>query len=308
VENRAYALAAGVFVLILAALFAAALLWLSRGHSHGLPYDLITRRSVAGLAPGALVRLHGVEVGQVESIRFDPQDRRQVAVRVRISPDALLMQGTWAHLVSMGLSGSPYIELDFPDTASLVLQTAEGAPTRIPLTPGGLAQLSETGDALLHAAGATLARIDSILTPENAAQAARLLRESSGAAARIRALGEELTPAARRATHLVANADTAVGTARRTLQQAGGLLAQARAPDGALTALRDDARGLRELEDRLLFETLPDISELATRLQRNSDTLEQLLREVHDRPQSVIFGPTPTPPGPGEPGFRAPRP
>jgi phospholipid/cholesterol/gamma-HCH transport system substrate-binding protein len=302
VENRAYALAAGVFVLVLSALLIAALLWLSRGTSHGgAPYDLITRRSVAGLAPGALVRLHGVEVGRVESIRFDPQDRRQVAVRVRISPDAPLMQGAWAHLSSLGISGNSYIELGFPEDAATLLATTPDAPARIPLSPAGLAQLSDSSEGLLQAAAATLARIDAVLTPENSAQLTQLLHASSAAAARIRILGEELTPAARRARSLVARADAAV-------QDAQGLLAQVRARDGALTVLSSDAQGLRQLEDRLLFQTLPDISELSARLQRNSDSLEQLLRELHERPQSVIFGSRPVPPGPGEPGFRAPRP
>jgi phospholipid/cholesterol/gamma-HCH transport system substrate-binding protein len=308
VENRAYALAAGVFVLALGALLIAAVLWLSRSTSDGIPYDLITRRSVAGLAGGALVRLHGVDVGQVESIHFDPQDRRQVAVRVRITPDALLMQGTWAHLASLGISGAPYIELGFPEGASIVLQTSEDTPTRIPLSPTGLAELSDTSDALLQAARDTLARINGILTPENTQRVSRLLAESSAAATRLRELGEDLRPAARRAPHLADRAEMVMETAQQSLQDADAVLAQARARDGLLPALRGSAQGARELEDRLLAVTLPDIGELAARIQRNSDTLEQLLSELRDRPQSVVFGAAPAAPGPGEPGFRAPQP
>jgi phospholipid/cholesterol/gamma-HCH transport system substrate-binding protein len=306
-ENRAYALAAGVFVLVVGALLVAAVLWLSRSTHNGVPYDLITRRSVAGLTPGALVRLHGVEVGQVESIRFDPLDRRQVLVRARISPDALLMQGSWAHLSSLGISGTPYIELGFPEGAAIALETSEDAPARIPLAPAGLAQLSDASDALLQAVSNTLARIDGVLTPENQAQVTRLLREGSEAAARIRILSEELRPVAQRTARLAARAEAAVATAQRTMQDADLLLAQARAHDGALDALQGGAQGLRLLTDRLLDDTLPDITELSGRLQRNSDTLEELLSEVRDRPQSVLFGAAPATPGPGEPGFRAPR-
>lgn len=300
-ENRAYALATGVFVLAMCALLIAMVLWMTRGASDGVPYDLISRRSVAGLTRGAPVRLRGVEVGRVESVGFDPANRRQVAVRARISRDALLMQGTWAHLASLGLSGAPYIELGYPDDASIVLHTSEDAPTRIPLTPTGLAQLSDSSDQLMRNMAQTLTRLNTILTPENSQQITELLAQSNAAAARIRTLAEELQPAARGAAGLVAQA-------RGTMEHADELLTAAHAPDGPLEALRGTALGARQVEERLLSDTLPAISELSYRLERNSDTLEQLLREVHDRPQSVIFGPAPGAPGPGEPGFRAPRP
>lgn len=305
-ENRAYALATGVFVLALGALLIATVLWLTHGTSDGVPYDLITRRSVAGLTPGAVVRLRGVEVGKVERIGFDPKDRRQVAVRARISRDTLLMQGTWAHLASLGLSGAPYIELGYPEDASLVLHTSEDSPTRIPLTPTGLAQLTEASDELMRNMGQTLARLNTVLTPENSRKISELLNEGNAAAARIRVLAEELQPAARGANQLITRSNQVLGTAQRTVEHADEVLVAARAHDGPLNAIAGSAQGARELEDRLLADTLPGISELAVRLERNSDTLEQLLRELRDRPQSVIFGSPPGAPGPGEPGFQAP--
>jgi phospholipid/cholesterol/gamma-HCH transport system substrate-binding protein len=308
VENRAYALAAGLFVVGLVALLITAALWLSGGPRGGAPYDLITPRSVAGLAPGAPVRLHGVEVGQVESIRFDPLDRRLVRVRVRISPDALLMQDSWAHLASLGISGTPYIELGYPDGSSIVLQTSESEPARIALTPTGLAQLSDSSGELLRSLQGTLARVNAILTPENAAQLSQLLAESHKAASQIRVLSEQLTPAARDAGGLVARGRVVLETTHRTVEHADELLLAVRARGGTLDTLREDAEGARELEQTLLRDTLPELAELAQRLQRNSDTLEQLLREVRDRPQSVLFGAPPGAPGPGEPGFSAPRP
>jgi phospholipid/cholesterol/gamma-HCH transport system substrate-binding protein len=70
-ESRAHALAAGLFVVLLIALLSLTAAWLGGPHFRGLPYDLITERSVAGLTPGASVRLRGVEVGRVDGIGFD---------------------------------------------------------------------------------------------------------------------------------------------------------------------------------------------------------------------------------------------
>jgi len=69
-ENRAHAIAAGIFVLVLALALVAGAFWIGGGTIRGVPYDLLTQASVAGLSAGAPVRLRGVEVGQVQSIAF----------------------------------------------------------------------------------------------------------------------------------------------------------------------------------------------------------------------------------------------
>ena len=306
-ENRAYALAAGVFVVLLTALLVAGAFWLGGGASRGgVPYDLITRRSVAGLAPGAPVRLRGVEVGQVQSVGFDPADRRRVRVRVRVTPEVSLMQGAYATLSSLGLSGTPYIELGFPDDASIVLESSAQAPAQIPLRPSSLAQLGDTGDQLFKKLEVTLERVNAILTPQNAQHIAELIVQINEAAARIRTIAQDLEPATRRADGLLADTDRVVLASRQTLRHADELVVEMRSRVGVLDAVRDTGRGAQDVERMLVQDTLPEINELTDRLARNSDTLQQLLLEVRERPQSLLFGTPPAAPGPGEPGFRAP--
>jgi phospholipid/cholesterol/gamma-HCH transport system substrate-binding protein len=304
-ENRAYALAAGLFVLLLTALLIAGAFWLGGGTSRGVPYDLITRRSVAGLSPGAPVRLRGVDVGHVQSIGFDSVDHRLVRVRARVDPSVSLMQGTYATLSSLGISGSPYIELGFPDDASIVLQTSEQQPAQILLKPSGFAQLSDSGDQVLKTLGLTLQRVNAVLTPQNVQHITELIERLDATAAQLRTLAQNLAPASRRVDGLLADADKAVRSTHVTVRDADALLVDVRARVGALDALRESGQGAKDVEQVLVRDTLPEIDELAERLERNSDTLEQLLREVKDRPQSVIFGVPPPPPGPGEPGFHA---
>ena len=71
-ENRAHALVAGLFTLLLGAALAVVAFWFSKDDVRLVPYMVSTNTSVAGLKVEAPVRYRGVEVGKVQSIRIDP--------------------------------------------------------------------------------------------------------------------------------------------------------------------------------------------------------------------------------------------
>ena len=72
-ENKAHALAAGAFVLLVAALLVALAVWLTREAGELRIYEVSTRDAVTGLQSQASVRFRGVKVGKVAAIGFDPQ-------------------------------------------------------------------------------------------------------------------------------------------------------------------------------------------------------------------------------------------
>lgn len=308
-ESRAHALAAGLFVVVLLGLLAAAAVWLGGTHFNGLPYDLITERSVAGLSTGAIVRLRGVEVGRVAGIGFAPGNRRLVRVRIEVDARDPLLVGTYATLASVGLSGSEYVELNYPDDASQVLVTSPQAPARISMEASGLAALMESGDDVLKSLKGTLQRVDAILTPETTHHVTELLARLDVVSGQFSTIAANLIPATRRLDGLVVDVDRAVFSTRKTLGDADSLVIQVRGHLDALDALRDSARNaglaVQTLQQDLTTQTLPQADDLLRRLSRNSDTLERLLRQISDQPQSVIFGLPPPPPGPGERGFRS---
>ena len=306
-ESRAYAIATGSFVLIIGLLLLAGAYWLTGGGFKGTPYDVTTEESVAGLSPGASVRLRGVEIGQVQSIGFDEQNPRLVRVRIAVNPHVPLMVGTFAREKSLGISGNDYIELNYPDSATSAMQTSERSPARIPMRRSGLSELTDSGDAVLQALTETLHRADALLSPETTMHASRLMAEADTLFARFNAIAADLQPATKRVSTLMAQAQDLVRSAQSTMQDLDGLLVQVKGKVDTLDAIRNGAnvasQSVREVERKLVSDSLPRIDGLADRLSRNSDTLEALLRELQDQPQTLIFGAPPAAPGPGEPGF-----
>jgi phospholipid/cholesterol/gamma-HCH transport system substrate-binding protein len=55
-----------------------------------------------------------------------------------------------------------------------------------------------------------------------------------------------------------------------------------------------------------LATTIPELRKLSHSLLRNSNNLDKVLYQLEENPQSLIFGRSPSSPGPGETGFVPP--
>jgi len=298
-------MAAGVFVVLLLAMLIGAIAWFNeRGHIHGTPYDLITHTSVAGLAVGANVTLRGVQIGQVQSIQFDADEPETVRVRIAVDPRFVLRKGSYATLDYQGLSGDAYVDLDFPNQEHEVLTSSAGTPARIPLGRSSWATLPDTGEHFLTSFTATLGRADSILSPENAQHLSHMLVDFSAAAEQITGLVGDLRPAASRIDILTREADDTLRSAHRTLGDIDSLAVGFQGHLGALDQVGEGAHqtgvAAQGIERALVGESLPKLNRLLDGLSQNSDALEELLEELRQQPQSMLFGTGLPPPGPGE--------
>jgi phospholipid/cholesterol/gamma-HCH transport system substrate-binding protein len=306
-------MAAGVFVVLLLAMLIGAIAWFNdRGHIRGALYDLITHTSVAGLSVGANVTLRGVQIGQVQSIQFDTDDPATVRVRIAVDPRFALRKGSYATLDYQGLSGDAYVDLDFPNQEHQVLTSNARAPAKIPLGRSSWATLPDTGAAFLTSFTATLGRLDSILSPDNAQRLSRMLVDFSAAAEEVTAVTHDLRPAASRVDVLTLEADDTLRAAQKTLEHIDGLAVGFQGHLGALDAVGDGARqtgrAAQELKQALLSDSMPKLERVLDGLSQNSDALQELLEQLRQQPQSVLFGTAMPPLGPGEGGHLSRRP
>jgi phospholipid/cholesterol/gamma-HCH transport system substrate-binding protein len=111
----------GLFVLVGLSVLAAGIFYVTGAGTIGPKYRLITYLpEVSGLSNGAPVRLDGVEVGNVESIRLAPripgkvrEKNRNIEVVMRVSKqyEKDILTDSAASLVTEGLLGNRYVNL-----------------------------------------------------------------------------------------------------------------------------------------------------------------------------------------------------
>ena len=301
-ENRAYALAAGLFTLLLGIGVVATALWFSGEAVENSEYLLVSHHPVSGLNPQAPVRYRGVTVGKVLDIKFDRQDPRAILVKIQVESGTPLTQGTYARLGSQGVTGLAYVMLDDDGKKPSPLVAENGQLARIDVRPSFVDTLSASGEELIANFNQVAKQVNVLLNDDNQKQLIGTLRNLDQATARFASLATSMEPTVKALPSLIN--DTGV-----TLKRADTLLANINQRLDSFERAANSAEqfgiGGAALTDSMLTETLPRLNVLLDDVQRSSRGLERLLSEVNEQPQSLIFGRNTLPPGPGEPGFGA---
>ncbi|AEG91372.1 MlaD family protein [Ramlibacter tataouinensis] len=317
-ENKAHALAAGVFVVLVAALLLVLAAWLTRDTGERDIYEISTRETVTGLQEQAPVRYRGVDVGKVESIGFDPQAQGSVLVRLSVDSQAPVTRNTFATLSFQGVTGLAFVQLDDNGQPAPRLVRDDGEPPRIPLKPGLLASLAERGEVILEQVEQITSRLNNVLADPNQKRLTGALDNVGRAAADISTLSGTLTtvlnaqlgPDRVSIPDFVKDADAAVRSLRETSDEARGALAEVgrtaqrlNAPNGPVERLAEGTAALAQAAESFSSSTLPRINRATEDTSRAVRQLSRTVTGINDNPQSLIFGAGAVEPGPGEQGF-----
>lgn len=303
-ENKAYALAAGLFTILLSMAVVGAALWFSGEAVENEEYLLESHYPVSGLNTQAPVRYRGVTVGKVVNINFDKTDPRSILVKIQVASGTPLTQGAYAQLGSQGVTGLSYVMLDDDGKKPEPLKSENGELPRIPVRPSFMDTLTSSGQDMIANFNVVAQRVNALLSDENQKQIVSTLQHVDRATEKFSSIATSMEPvvkalpgvindtgvALKRADALLANIDKRIDTFERAAKSAEQL-----GNNGAA------------LSETVLTETVPRLNVLLEDVQRSSRGIERLLYEINDQPQSLIFGRNTTPPGPGEPGFSAPR-
>jgi phospholipid/cholesterol/gamma-HCH transport system substrate-binding protein len=112
-ETRANYALIGLFTLgVIVACFVF-VYWLARYDESGIrkPMRILIPGSVTGLAPGSQVLFNGIRVGEVRTLRINPEDPNEVEAMVGVDPTQPIKADTKATLGIQGLTGIAFIEL-----------------------------------------------------------------------------------------------------------------------------------------------------------------------------------------------------
>lgn len=307
-ESKSHALIAGVFAIGLAILAGALALWLGKDEIQRTPYTIATSLKVSGLNIQAAVRYKGIKVGKVTDIDFDSKVPGQLLLSLDIVSDTPITQSTYATLGYQGVTGIAFIELDDDGSqpAAIVRDPKLGA--RIPLRPGLLQEVEKHGIAILNQTEELSKRLNALLDQENRASLTNTVKQIGKTAAAWEALPAKLDPVLNNLPQTIAQArESALAfkqfsdNAKNTSSNLNQVLTNLQSEQSSIGRL---SKNLEQISQSLQFETLPAMHNVILDAGGTLRSINRSTENFNDRPQSLLFGPKPIPPGPGEPGFK----
>ena len=306
----------GAFVLALGAVLIGIVLWLASGGMWRQSYDLylaVEEESVAGLNPNAPVKYNGVEIGKVRSIALDPQNPQRVNLMLAIVRGSPIKQDTVAVLKAQGLTGIAYVELSggAPDSPALV--ALNGARYPVIATKSSLStRLEIVFTRVLAKLDSSSGSIDAFLSVDNQRAFASALADIAQISRTLarrgpvidRAIGDAGTTLRNTAISSTGLTPTlqAVNRSAASIEQMGNAVTETSRSAGAVVAdVQSDVQ-------RFGAETLPELERLLAELSVLSASLHRLSEQTERSPSSLVFGQSPTRPGPGETGTAESKP
>lgn len=312
-ENKSHAMAAGIFVLVVAALLAGLAVWLTRDNREYQLYEMSTKDGVSGLQPQATVRYKGVPVGKVVRIGFDPQIPGNVLIRIAVGENTPVTSATYAQLGYQGVTGLAHIQLDDGVQAGQEPKPGPSGLPRLTMRSSPLNMLADQGPVLLERVDEISRRLNAMLGEDNQKHMSEALQNIAAAAGSVNELAGTMNKAAAGFPQITSDAHQTLQSLTKAGDAATGVahglqdtVRKINAPDGPLKQIADGTQALSEAADAMGRGTLPRVNRAADDFSRASRSLTNMASRIGDNPQSVLYGAGVGQPGPGEPGFAAP--
>jgi len=292
-ETRSNHILVGVVTLAMLALVAAFLVWIVRfGDGTTKQYDIFFSQSVGGLASGTGVTFAGVPSGQVIKVELWKKDPNFVRVRIAVSEDTPILEGTTATIQSVSFTAPPNIQLDGAKKGAPPITDLgpEGVPV-IPTKPGALGELLNSAPLVVERLATLTDRLTLLLSDENQKSISGILANTdklTGSLAKqapgLEALMEESRIAIRNAGQTAEKLGLVADNTNAFLANNGEPVAKnlATTLDSAsksLLALEGVLKNAQPGAERFSNKTLPEVDQLVEDMQ----ALTKSLTNVADR-------------------------
>ncbi len=297
-ENRAHALAAGLFVMILSMAVAVTALWFTGDTATRDKYLIVSKSPVTGLNVQATVRYRGVTIGKVETIRLDPKNSQIVLIRIAVDKDLPLTKKAYAQLGYQGLTGLAFVQLNDESDHAERLSTDPDNPAQIPLRPSALDSIADAGQQLLGKTNGLVDRLNLLLGDENQTHFSHILENTASVTDRLRGVVSQLEPGLKSLPGLATDASSILRHTDQLVMNLNDISMRINEHGGPIESLSHTSS---ELTDTLL-----KFREVTEGIARNSRSVDRVLLQLEEQPRSLLFGRAPPPPGPGEEGFVSP--
>jgi phospholipid/cholesterol/gamma-HCH transport system substrate-binding protein len=295
-------LAVGVFVSVALLALASFAMWLAgtKGNEPMEDYSVLFERDISGLSLGGPVYYMGVSVGSVSRMELIPGDPVKVQVDIKVLASTPIDQGSFASLVSQGITGVNVINISAEPGQHAPIGKPEGDHyPLIPVRQTGLSAMLAQAPDTISKLNALLDQANMLLGPENRDAISRSLAHVESLTAdlatdreALASLPGDLNQLLADAGKLVNDLNAAVAQLQPELSSTLTQVKQVAANTESLTASLDKLLGENEAEfEHFVDNGLGQVPDMIYELRSSLRELQKLLRTLQEDPSQLIHRP-----------------
>jgi phospholipid/cholesterol/gamma-HCH transport system substrate-binding protein len=243
-------------------------LWLAKSSvdTEFKDYEVVFNEAVSGLSNGSSVQYSGIKVGDVVSLRLDPEDPRRVLARIRLAGDTPVKEDTQAKLALTGVTGTSIIQLSGGTPESPALKGKDGKLPVIVAKPSPIARLINDSNDLLSGVNSLMQNANQMFSEQNIEHISKILEHLDVTTGTIADQREDI---------------------RQAMQQLGSIGKQAGSMLEQTTALMRNANGLLNEHGK---DMLGSAEQAMKSLEHSSATINKLITANQDSLNSGMQG------------------
>jgi len=245
------------------------------------PYLIYTTQSVSGLDIGAPVYYKGVKVGKVKEIRI-ARNQELIKIKVLIDKEFKVKDGIVATLGIQGITGIAYINLEYKKGYKLGKDPEENLPV-IPMEPSELQKITQSLPELISKTDKLLTNLGRFFSEQNAEEVSKVLKNTNKTLLSLQDLSKRLKRVSNKVEKLLTTVNEKVEKLKpekfnKVLEEYKTLASEA----------EKLIKKLSKLSDKVDKQTLKNVNELVTSLEKTSEELRKLARKLKKNPSEIL--------------------
>ncbi len=285
----------GVFVVVLCGVIFVLIaipLGLRVSHKEKTYYAYFAGESMSGLEQGSTVKFHGVLIGKVSEITYDPKNLSRIKVTFRVQSNFPMKKDMYAQSWSMGITGLNYLDIMGGTNTAPELPPNSEIPTKVSM----LSTLTGKVDVIVDKVELLLNHLNALSEPDSLASIKKILDNlvavTTDAKDFFGSAGPDFKNIAKSARQVITKIDSistdvhgVASTLNKSLnqQQVTHIITRV---DSTVTSLKN----LSETLSLMVKQSREDVSVSMENLREALENANQLAKELSENPSLLLKG------------------
>jgi phospholipid/cholesterol/gamma-HCH transport system substrate-binding protein len=246
--------------------------------------------SLSGLEQGALVKFHGVPIGKVDRITYDPGDLTRVKTEIRVQTDFPFKTDMYAETGAMGITGLKYVEILGGTNAAPLLKPGSEIRTKT----SAFATITGKAEVIVGKIELLLNHLNAITEPDSLQSIKAVLENLSVISKDVREVFGHLGPDLQNMSASARSVITRLDSISRDVKILTGTVNQNVSGEriaSIVSSVDTTAKSIKELSETMTQVIKQSKEDYSVSLQNLREALENangLMRELSENPSLLI--------------------